>query len=712
MIPWLLLLLSCRSPPPEPGWAPRHLDPYPNPFGPDDPRWTPQPPRDNPVAVAVDGAGDLWVALQGAIDEPRQEVVWVERSTGRTERLDVGVRSLTGLAVHPGGRWLVALGRYSDGLAVVDTEERSLAGHLPVDFYATDAAFSADGRELWVADAWRDEVAVFDVEVTSTGLRWSAPEPTRIPVLVQPRDLAISANGRWVAVGSAVSLEASLIDRAARVEVRRLPVGAPTSDVGFVDDLLLIPTFSRGSHHPATHGPDTDGDGLPGDGTPNTDFSDLQNELSVVDATTGVELWRYTSDTICCAEAGDVKPTDPDGDLLPDPSLWIVGGSLPEQLVTVELDGAWWAYVTYSASNQVQRFQVDRGTGALTPDPAWDTRGHNPFGLAVDGDELLVAHRLGETLGRYDARTGEPSAEVVVGDLSAGAFPATEAELGELMFFVTPLYADDDGDRACSHCHRDMGLVDRPIDLISATYPGMGLRMNFPLRGMLDTLPWLWEASGDEDGFRLESPSGGGAQGGGDPDILARFLIDAPYLLPNPNDPEAPAARRGKNLFEREDVQCATCHPAPTFAISTTNNPVGLPLRLPPVISPLRGPHDVNLDLVSEAFLESFPETEQDRCEDVCDPDLCAEQPRACDHLRTLAIGVPSLRGLWTHPPSWFHHGLANSLREVLLPPGHPALLPGEVGYNERDGVPGTHGGADGLSPAEVDDLIAYLLTL
>ncbi len=63
----LAWLAACPAPGVPDEWAHRSLDPEPNPFGPDDPLWAPQPHRDRPRAIArsADGAR-LYVALTGA----------------------------------------------------------------------------------------------------------------------------------------------------------------------------------------------------------------------------------------------------------------------------------------------------------------------------------------------------------------------------------------------------------------------------------------------------------------------------------------------------------------------------------------------------------------------------------------------------------------------------------------------------------------------
>jgi sugar lactone lactonase YvrE len=727
------------------GTAPTTLQPYTNPFGPADARWEPQPERAHPLQVAVDGRGHAWVTLHGNADEPGDAVARVHKRSGEVTRLPGIGSSPTGLAMHPDGRWLVVFTRYTDRAAVVDTQTLTVVGHVPTDFYNIDGAFSEDGTELWVTNRQHGTVAVWSVETLRGGL-WLTPVDT-IEVGHNPRNLALSE--RWVVVGSAQGTWVSVIDREQRTEVSRLDVGAPTNDVALLGDLLWVATLSASTQHPADVGRDTDGDGLPGDGTPNTNFSDLQNELAAYRLPEGEPLHRYTSDTVCCPESKDVAPEDAEGGLLAPRDTWLVQGALPEQLV-VGLNGdepSLW--VGYSASNQVQRFEVDAQTGALTPRALFDTDGYAPHGLALDGDALWVAHRLSDSVGRYDASDGTLLRTASVGGPHAQEFPATQAEVGELFFFVTAPFTVD-GDQSCSHCHRQHSHVDKAIALPFARYPEDSLRMTQSTAGAYDTRPWLWEASGDEFTFRpvnLPEPSLPGVASihpsahspelvltdrlrrmvEGEPDedddpfaapteevlaeALITYLFSETNLLPSPYPLDA-AADRGRALFERADVGCAPCHPAPTFTVSHMNNPFGVPPRMGPVVSPLRNEAGDNVDLLDQHFGEMFPETEQDRCEDVCPETMCANDETACDHLRELRIGAPSLRGLWHRPPSMLHHGLAQGLREVLATPGHPALQAGETGFNERDGIPDTHGGTSHLSADQLDDLIAYLRTL
>jgi cytochrome c peroxidase len=103
------------------------------------------------------------------------------------------------------------------------------------------------------------------------------------------------------------------------------------------------------------------------------------------------------------------------------------------------------------------------------------------------------------------------------------------------------------------------------------------------------------------------------------------------------------SAARGKEVFHRKSVGCATCHPAPLFT--------------------------------KLAMKDVGTANPQDRGQ--------------------AAYDTPSLVELWRNPP-YLHDGRAATLRDVLMD------------HNPED----DHGTTSQLEPAEVDDLIQYLLSL
>ncbi|NOY28223.1 MAG: DUF1513 domain-containing protein [Oligoflexia bacterium] len=794
MLALLFALVGCTAS----DWEPRSLTPYPNPFTSDDPQWSPQPHRSKPQEIAIVG-GEAWVSLPGRADDPDDTVVAVDLASGVVaDRVKVGSNPM-GIAARPDGSAIVVFNRFSNWMSVVDPNSHTEIERIPTDFYATEGVFSPDGTTLWVTNRWLDSVVIWQVDDRDrfTGLG-------SVRVGVNPRDIAISADGRTVAVANLTGLDVSIIDTATWEEIARVDLRSPPNGLAFVGDWLVVPTLSASSHHQPFAGPDTDGDGQPGDGTPNINFQDMQDELVVIDPSRGEIAWRYTSDSICCRDFRDVDPADlaRHGDLLPPQDTWIVGGALPEQVVA-DGDGVW---ITYSGSDQVQRFDLDPDSGALTAGRIFDTVGHNPHGVAVTDDgRVAVVHRLGETLGLY-REDGSLDAEVEVGDLSGGAYPATDAEIGELYNFVTSRFSVD-GDQTCAACHREQDNINKVFAMPLALYAGQNSRIVMAARGAADTRPWFFEGAMDQTNFRpvinefarienfccedytlfpdgapadcldnpppecTEQPNAYSSDGvtaerdlplahprpstaltreqfyleraaevigrttsfgdgvfsedavtgqlapvplnlDGITRSLGVFLLQNTALLPNPNDPATSSALRGKAIFESTTANCVSCHPPPAFAVSTDLDPAGLPVRMEPVVTPDYDDQGVNLDLIAEGFISIFPLVEQDACSSICSADLCDQDAAVCDDLRNVRLNVTPLRGLWDRAPRLLHDGRANGLREALSTPGHPALHSGEQGFNERNGVPDTHGGTSQLSASELDDLISYVMTL
>jgi DNA-binding beta-propeller fold protein YncE len=73
---------------------------------------------------------------------------------------------------------------------------------------------------------------------------------------------------------------------------------------------------------------------------------------------------------------------------------------------------------------------------------------------------------------------------------------------------------------------------------------------------------------------------------------------------------------------------------------------------------------------------------------------------------------TPSLRGIWFQN-NFLRHGLAHTLNETILAPGHPGLHPGEKGFAvDALGNIDVHGATSTMSGADVDDLYLFLQTI
>ena len=763
----------------------RDLRPYENPFGEEDSRWEEQPERFKPQgSVLCERRGHLFVALPGSVDRPRSAVAVVDVERRRVvDRLPVG-RAPSALALHPGGDHLVVANRFSNYLTVVDLRTGSSARH-ETDFYTEGLLFDVRGEHLYLANRWKNAVQVLQVRRQGGELDFRAPDDpsvaSEIPVGFNPQRMALSGDERFLYVASTQALTVSAVDTSRFGVVRqpittatpvdvdeeatsepptfadeevapgveRLWIGAPPFDLVATPKRLFVATLSESTHHPAETGDDAHDYMPPSQGSPNQGFQALQNEIATFAKSDLQPRERYTSTDYCCPDVRDVSPDDPArGHLVPDASLRIVDGALPVALTTYESPAGTLLLVAYGGSNEVQRFEVT-GDGELEAGPTISV-GFDPRSLQVDEErgEAFVINRLGESVSVIDLSTFEVVDEIALSTDSPG-FPATDAELGELIFFSGADFSVDGG-QTCNHCHFDRGNIGKFFQMPFLADP-RGLRMTMDVRGLYDTTPWLMEGVADEndlfveflemahadnfccedaedrevcaserpapcdeepfstrpalrDAFFLEAAdelverrrSFGGAMEElaldfeGVNRLVGLFLIHEPGLLPNPNPLDTPGAERGRLLFESPTTGCNVCHPAPTFGVSREVNPFRTPLVFGPVIDPvLEERTKKNLDLLSEDFLERFPD---------------AVQTGADVHLKST-----SLRGMWDRAPGFYHDGRARTLRRAVVPPGHPALEEGEEGYNVADGVIDSHGGTSHLTKGEVEDLLEFL---
>lgn len=807
------------------------LAPDPNPIGPSDPLWSPQPHRDRPRALCLskDGA-KAWVMLGGTEDDPGNSVAVVDLAAERvTSRIELAP-SPWDCALDPSGRYLVVLLRTSDHAIVLDTETDTEVARIAVPFYTEHAIFRPDGRRVYLANRWKDSVLSWDVDL-ATGFRvlrtdydgLLPEEDMGTPVTDNPSSMAFSSDGRRLFVGSATGCDVAVLDGStgalidadgdATTTARGLPPGmstlglhSPVGGLAVSGRYLFVSDMGRGLGAQPNLGFDIDENAAPGDGTANQSFQDSQNEIGVYDTGTLEEVHRYTSDTMCCMDFRDVDSDHPEKGaglpnedqwapdvvaFLPPRSRWIVAGALPEAMAAYD-DTLW---VAFSASNEVQGFAIaaDGGLSPLQKAGRLYRTGYNPKALAIADGRIVTVDRLGESLTSFRPAIDPPGAgerTFVVGDRTAGPFPTTDAELGEGINEMTAAFTID-GDQACVQCHRDNGALARPFVMPLQSSRAYSLRGVMAQRGLYDTRPWFFESAMDETNFfpvlnefaRKENfccegadqlvwkhypkvedcvanealagchhvlhceedpppecatrPYGktpflrrsafikdgarrlfgrdttfGDALYVPDPDgthqpldldfdgitrAVGLFMLRTPRLLPNPNRALAlPTARRGESLYKQPGVGCATCHPLPnttTATLPTLFSPSGMPVRFPPVITPERRPDGTDAMLVTQQFIDTFPQTVQG--------------PEG------LHIGATPLRGLWDRPRTrMLHDGRGRSLRETLATPGHSALLPGDVGRNERDGVFDTHGGTSQLDRYQLADLMNFVLTL
>lgn len=783
-----------------------------NPFTAQDPLWAEQPLRDHPYVVLLSADDDrLYVTLQGTPDDPGHEVVVVDTATEAVrKRITVGSHP-SGLALDPSGRYMVVANPLSNYLSVIDTKSDKVTLDIPVPFYTMDVAFTPDGAHLYATNRWKDSVLRLDVDTSKgfsvTGDNYSdAAEDSAMGIAVgdNPRDLAVSPDGKTLFVVGITGMELSIIEVGSDIELERVWLNSPLADVVASNSQIFTTHIGRGTHHRPDDGFDTNNDGLPGDGTANVMFGDLQNEIAVL-SHQGELLKNYTADTMCCGDFRDVDPDTPGrGALLPAPDTWPasrldflppktdwqVGCALPEQMALHQSVLA----VVCSGSNEVQTFNVaqDGSLSARETAGGLYKTGMNPHGITIsaDGSTAYVAERLGEYVTVLDLQAG-PGAErrILVGNVEGGEFPATDAELGEAFNSVTGPFSID-GDQTCVHCHREGNNMAKTFGMPLQEDAIYGTRMPMAYRAAADTRPWFLEGGMDETNFfpvinefsrkenfccelsdpliwsayptTAECAADSGLTGcnhvqncpsdpppecasrnygstyltrdehflGVSMDVFGRqeafgdvlrdledpsrpvaldfrgiartvglFLLQKPRLLPNPYAalPEdtafAQSAKRGRGLYQSIATGCDTCHPLPLTTVTEDFNPFAMPLRFAPLVTPRLNPiTGEDADRAVAGFLAAFPGVLQDEA--------------------GLYIGVPQLRGIWDRAAMFYHDGRAPSLHEALASPGHARLEAGEVGHNETYGMADTHGATSHLTAKQLEDLVAFLLTL
>ncbi|NUN15297.1 MAG: hypothetical protein HUU55_16840 [Myxococcales bacterium] len=611
-----------------------------------------------------------------------------------------------------------------------------------------DMAVSTDGRFLYVANTGSLDVSVVDLVIQREIRRIFVRSPVNDLVWLGDR-LVFATLG----VGSGHPKQ-------------RNPARESTDPMGLETEFTLKRDLTTGKPLPLDLqeplGPYDDVDG-----TAQEKFRDISNDIVVLDPSASDvgsiadnDLFiRYTSDTF------EALPGDKRGDV-PEHLMRVVG-AFPEQMETVGEH----LYVTMSGTFQVQEWRQD-GRG-LRPGRVFDT-GFKPSGIAVAQHILVVANHLQESVSFVNLKTGESS--MLSLSRQPEPFPSTDFERGE--FFVQTSVFSVDQDQSCVHCHyRDTsdGKKWSVSQVMGQSRDGQeragGSREVPDMRGLFHDVPFFVEGTLSMDepltmimeqnplvSFQGVTPVGDFSEifaiagesvntKSADTVVVAtnkwenqdvkladlikrrdihfarltekywgksytlrdcqKFVGDyqglEPRLLANPEDPDEPMVVAGKAVFEDPTVGCSGCHPPPAFTDKTmvyNGNK-----SFPPLVT--GAPRD-NVHMLISA----------DRM------DLLNGYTRSWDPIDFGRVEehegffvAPSLRGLWARPPRLLHHGHAQSLREVVCTPGHPALrwLPTgqrEQGRNEFEGLPDTHGVTSHLSVWEIECLIRYLRSI
>jgi YVTN family beta-propeller protein len=348
-----------------------------------------------------------------------------------------------------------------------------------------------------------------------------------------------------------------------------------------------------------------------------------------------------------------------------------------------------WAYVTHQGAGTLSVYDLSAATlirpgdGNTVSFAARIDVGQAPQGMVVsaDGRRGYVVNYLSRNVQVLDLSNPRRPAVIATVATTNEPLPPAIAN-GKRLFYRSREPRHSRGNYiACASCHADGGGHDgRTWDF---TNRGEGLRNTSDLRGRggMAHGPVHWSGNFDEiqdfendivrffggtglaqDGQAPNPPLGSPNAGrSADLDDLAAYVasLNEPAKSPfrNTDGTLTEAAARGKTLFLSSALQCASCHVPPRFTDSViTPDPTNF-VR-----------HDVGTLTAASGNRLGSPID---------------------------GLDAPSLLGLWDSAP-YLHDGSASTLLEVLT----------TKNPNDRHGVTAM------LSPNQLADLVAYLLSL
>jgi YVTN family beta-propeller protein len=571
----------------------------------------------------------------------------------------------------------------SDELRVVDIQSGKVVSAVPVGHVPRGIAWSRDGRQIYVTNAWSDTVSVIDaatlkvVRTLATGF--------------EPTGIVSDQSGETLYVANRLSNDISVIDVNTGQEIKRLLAGRGASYLALSADGKWI----YGTHI------------YPNAGAFRTQPN---SEITVIDAARRAVVDRKQLHNVAgvfhvalsadgkLGVAAQLRPKN----LIPLAHVehgWAFGDSLTlfgddvagtVQVPIDELDRYYalpWAvaitpdkskiFVTTAGSEnvtvidvrQLLRFTTNSAhtrqssANSLVNDLSAAANyvtaripvGRNPRGalLSQDGKRLYVANRLDDNISVIDT-----SSEKVVSTIDLGG-PKTISALrhGEQLFFTAD-YAFQ-GQFGCANCHLDATIDGLQWDLEPDGF-GKDIVDNRSLENLAGTEPFKWNGGNPDmptecgprtEKFFYRSQSFNSQE----LTDVVKFVYSLPYR-PNryrlPNGELTPAQERGKAIFERtkykngnpipEKNQCAYCHSGPKYT------------------------NQQQVDVGTGKSTDRSP-----------------------------VIDVPQLPNVVYSAP-YLHDGSAQSLEEIWTV------------FNPKD----THGVSNDLRKEELNDLVEYLKTL
>lgn len=435
------------------------------------------------------------------------------------------------VAVHPNGKVVAVSNHWSHDVMLFGVEGQKLVKRatIAVGALPRGVLFSKTGAQLFVAVAGANEVAVVDVAARQVTRRWPAPQ--------EPRQLALSPDGRWLAAASSRSGQV----RCWNLPTQQLHWERSIGDAFNLRGLTFTPT---GDHVICAH-------------VVRRDLPVTRGHIE--------EGWIIDSRLTRLPVKADASPPylqialDVRGEAMGDPhglafsddgKLLAVTGSGSHELVMLHADNLPW--------------NTDPGDfidGRLLDGTQYRriALGGRPLAAFCGGDRIVVANYLSDAVQVVDAATAKLVRTLALG----GPKEPSLARQGEALFF--------DAKRShnqwfsCHTCHSEGHTSGQNFDTLNDDSFGSA-KLTPTLRNVSKTGPWTWHgwqkdlnaavAKSFTDTMYGPPPSKH------DVKAVVAFLETLEHPpLPKANDP---AIARGAALFT-DKARCARCHRAPLY---------------------------------------------------------------------------------------------------------------------------------------------------
>ena len=573
------------------------------------------------------------------------------------------------LDVSPDGSRLLVANPDSGTVSVIDAVKREVIREIAVGSKPEGVTWIGNGPRAAVTLYAGSAVVFFDAATGQIG--------KKLPVQFEPYGIVADKAGQRAWVTHDYPGLVSEIDLQKETVIRALPVGAFTRGLALSPDekRLYVSEFYSGVLHAVDLASGTIVDSWKGHSTDN-----LSRQVALHPTRPKAYLPHIRSIIKTIDGAGSIFPQMSVCDLKPGPERRRVSFGMDTFNGVYVVTNPWEValspdakrlYIIYAGTNDMNVCdlidddykEIERVGNAVTI-------GKNPRAVRVspDGKSVYIYHAMDFVVGVYS-----PSMQKLAAIKTCAPPKTPEWVLGKVLFNTANPPLTNRRWIACSSCHPD-GLHDARV-----WNNPEGMRKTTALMGMAHTHPLHWSADRDEAQdfeYTIRSKLMGGiglvkgpirAKKGFEKAELDEKMsgrskeLDALAIYCNSFDfPLSPhagpgkltaAAERGKAVFFRSDVGCATCHSGPYYADSSLQRPYKI--------------HDVG--------------TGNDDPTEKMGP----------------AYDTPTLLGIYRTAP-YLHHGKAKTLLDVLIT------------QNKGD----KHGKTSHLAKAELDDLVQFLKSL